>query len=264
MKFKLFKPVKPYILGQDFGAKALVSYYRENGVPMDSGHNGLDLGAAHGAPIYATHEGTAYYEVDAKQGHGVVLRTDEQFDYLDGQSFYKTIYWHLCDPKKDPQFISPLYNKKDVKIKAGDVIGYADSTGLSTGDHLHFGLKPCALMEPPNTWFNLEQNNGFMGAIDPKPFFSGLFAEDIKNIEYPLEYDMQFGNNNAEVKKLQLKLQKLGYFPITQICTGIYGNVTREAVYVFQQENVVMTWMERWYYRGLYCGGKTRMALNRL
>ena len=60
----------------------------------------------------------------------------------------------------------------------GDVLAESDNTGLSTGPHLHFGLKPVAKGEQSWIWFNVEQKNGYLGAIDPLPYFNGLYAYD--------------------------------------------------------------------------------------
>ena len=59
----------------------------------------------------------------------------------------KTIYWHL---------IKEIPVKVGQKVQAGDVVGYADNTGFSTGDHLHFGLKPQEKGENDWTWVNIE------------------------------------------------------------------------------------------------------------
>jgi hypothetical protein len=54
----------------------------------------------------------------------------------------------------------------------------ADNAGFSTGDHLHFGLKPEFVQEEqPWTRYNVEQDNGYMGAISPAPYFSKLSVE---------------------------------------------------------------------------------------
>lgn len=168
-KFDLFYPVKPFILNQGFGLNPQM--YAPFGL---KGHNGLDLQAYHGQPVYAAHDGTCYTEIDNNQGHGVVIRSDEPFLY-DGQMVHmKSIYWHLVDAN--------AVVKTGQKVKAGDLIGYADNTGFSTGDHLHFGLKPQAWNESNWTWYNTEQTNGFLGAIDPTPFFNKYYATDAKKL----------------------------------------------------------------------------------
>lgn len=191
MKFIISHPIEPFVLIQGFGVNG--DYYQAHGINI-KGHNGLDLRASHGQPIYAAHDGTALYEVDDNQGHGVVLITNEQYDYNADQVYMKTIYWHLCNPIKEPRFASPLFNKSATLIKKGDLLGYADSTGFSTGDHLHFGLKPVTKIgENLFTWGVLEPSNGYMGCIDPTPYF-----EDVR----PIIQDL-------EVKKVSLIRQAL-------------------------------------------------------
>lgn len=179
MKFSISYPIKPKIVNQKFGETSTLPYYQANGIYF-AGHNGIDFGAPHGAPIFASHDGTASYQIDAAQGHGVVIITNDKFEYKDGESYFKTIYWHMCDPVKEPKYASPIYKKGNVQVKEGDIIGYVNSTGLSTGDHLHYGLKPVMPGETPGTWYNLTQNEGYMGAIDPTPYLRDEFAADIK------------------------------------------------------------------------------------
>lgn len=186
MELSLSYPVTPVRFNQHFGTNG--TYYQANGINI-LGHNGCDFGAFHGQPVYAAHDGIALYESDNSSGHGVVIISDQPYDYKGGLVFFKTIYWHFCDPKKEPKYASPIYtalgNKvnsgKGVFVKRGDLIGFADSTGLSTGDHLHFGLKPINKGRSPKegdapdlnigNWVNVEQNNGYLGAIDPEPYF---------------------------------------------------------------------------------------------
>jgi hypothetical protein len=260
---ELYYPVKPLYMNQKFGSVAMLAYYKANGINITQ-HNGIDFATKHGQPIYATHDGMAYYEIDPGQGHGVVIRTNGQFDYEDGQAHFKTIYWHLCDPVKEPQFASPVLKatiNSPIPVKAGDVIGYADSTGVSTGDHLHFGVKPVGKGEPANTWYNLEQNNGMYGAIDPNPYFNGLFAEDAQR--HYFYNDMELGQTSNDIKELQKRLKMLGYFPATQECTGFYGQTTRESVFKFQLDHLVLSWWAKKVHKGRYCSTQTRAALNR-
>jgi len=168
-KLRLYIPVKPYGLNQGFGGN--YDSYKQFGI---KGHNGLDLRASHGQPVYAAHDGICYPEIDSSGGNGVVIRTNDHFDYEDKQAYFRTIYWHLI---QDDAIV-----KTGQQVKAGDLIGYADSTGYSSGDHLHFGLKPEDW--DPKDWqfFNLEYDNGYKGAIDPTPYMCDIFAEDVNKM----------------------------------------------------------------------------------
>jgi len=189
-KLSIFYPVNPMIITQGWGVNG--EYYRANKINV-AGHNGEDLLAYHGQPVYAAHDGIAYYETDTKGGQGVVILSDKPYDYKGKQCYYKSIYWHLCDPK-ETKYKSPVYvalgskanTGKGTPVKAGDLIGYADNTGLSSGDHLHFGFKPCIPGDGTGTgdpsdisdFVNIEQSNGYLGAIDPTPYWNGQYAED--------------------------------------------------------------------------------------
>lgn len=250
---KLYYPVKPWLVTQRFGETAFLSYYATNGVNV-VGHNGMDILTTRGQPIYAAHDGVCYPEVDNKQGHGVVLRSVDKFDY-NGQSLsFKTIYWHLIDniPVKTGQ-----------AVKAGEIIGYSNSTGLSSGDHLHFGLKPVGVNEANGAWFNTEQNNGYQGAIDPEPYFNKEYAVDIgKPTSNYFNVNLQRGSTGEEVKKLQKFLVGLGYLSESEVI-GIYGPRTQNAVFMFQMNFVTpLTWSEQYVYQGRYWGPKSRKVAN--
>ena len=181
-KLELYYPCKPLGIHQVFGRKDPI--YTAMGM---LGHNGIDFLAIHGQPIYASHDGYAYFETDSTGGEGVVIRSDKQYDLGNGPVYIKTIYWHMVDASKEPQFVSPITNRDTTTqgqpVKAGDLIGYADNTGQSTGDHCHFGLKTMALGEDGSSWYNTNQNNGYFGAIDPQPYFNGFFAQDVTSVD---------------------------------------------------------------------------------
>lgn len=166
---KLLRPVKPFNIVQKFGNDP--AYYAKfhdvYGQP-EKGHMGLDLQASHGEPVYASHDGVAFFERDAHGGEGV---------YINGDRF-RTIYWHLIGGT-DSKFPSPVPLDGSPKaVKAGDLIGYADNTGApfeSSGDHLHFGLIMINAWNQPQN-----QNNGFNGCIDPEPFITEEYAVDVQ------------------------------------------------------------------------------------
>ncbi len=144
-------------------------------------------------------------------------------------------------------------------IKRGDLIGFADNTGFSTGDHLHFGLKPIKTanggpISPEDAtdvgnYQNLEQLNGYAGAIDPSPYYLGKNAND----KFDFLYDMNLYNINSDVLELQ---KRLGVAPANSYLPfGIYGPKTRQAVIAYQTaHNISPTGT---------CGPVTRASLNR-
>ena len=86
-------------------------------------HDGVDMAAAQGTPIYAAKSGkvtTASYQAG---GAGYYV----SINHGDG---FSSIYMHMT------HFIVA----RDQHVTAGQVIGYVGSTGGSTGPHLHFGI----------------------------------------------------------------------------------------------------------------------------
>ena len=86
-------------------------------------HNGVDMAAAQGTPIYAAKSGkvtTASYQAGGAGYYGSI-------NHGDG---FSSIYMHMTH-----FIVSP-----GQYVTAGQVIGYVGSTGGSTGPHLHFGI----------------------------------------------------------------------------------------------------------------------------
>lgn len=167
MKLQLYYPFKTFFISQHFGETANLALYKANNIPITM-HNGVDF-VSPNIYVRASHNGTVVFAgEDGAGGLGVVVRTNEKYDYKDGQAYFKTIYWHLKT--------GTIRVKGGQQIKTGDILGEQDSTGLSTGDHLHYGLKPVQQGEEEWAWYNLEQNNGVMGAVDPMPYMNGIWA----------------------------------------------------------------------------------------
>lgn len=169
-KLELYYPCKPLGVNQPFGTN-FNDFYKKLGM---KGHNGIDFLAPDSTIIRACHDGVVTFTgEDGSAGLGVVLRTTEAVLDKDGDNkfFFKTIYWHI---KKGSFKVKP----GDL-VKIGDVLALADNTGMSTGAHLHFGLKPVLQGEEDWSWSNIFPSNGYFGAIDPMPYFNGQFAEDV-------------------------------------------------------------------------------------
>jgi|TARA_A100001391_G_scaffold205466_1_gene207544 murein DD-endopeptidase MepM/ murein hydrolase activator NlpD len=88
------------------------------------GHEGVDLAAPAGTPIYASADG----QVTMAQWNGGYGRHVQ----LTHENGYVTSYSHMSRIADD---IEP-----GVVVRQGDVIGYVGTTGQSTGNHLHFEL----------------------------------------------------------------------------------------------------------------------------
>ena len=87
-------------------------------------HKGVDLKTYVGEPIYAAADGIVTKDAYEYRGYGnyVIVKHSNGFE---------TRYAHL----------SKRIAKKGDKVKAGDRIGLAGNTGLSTGPHLHFEIR---------------------------------------------------------------------------------------------------------------------------
>lgn len=85
-------------------------------------HNGVDLKAAEGTPVYAVDDGVVYVSKYTNTGSGEYVTLKH--------SGYYSYYCHLAR----------RVVRSSEKVKAGDLIGYSGNTGISTGPHLHFGL----------------------------------------------------------------------------------------------------------------------------
>lgn len=84
-------------------------------------HQGIDLDTGTGWPVVATRAGTAYTAYSSAAGNYVTI------DHHDG---FRSVYMHL----------SGFSISNGSVVSAGQQIGLTGSTGVSTGDHLHFGI----------------------------------------------------------------------------------------------------------------------------
>lgn len=87
-------------------------------------HNGVDLAANTGTPVYASKSGTvtlSVYDGSTGWGHCIVINHGDGFS---------TRYGHM-----DSRVVS-----NGEYVTQGQVIGYVGSTGWSTGPHLHFTI----------------------------------------------------------------------------------------------------------------------------
>lgn len=86
-------------------------------------HNGVDMAAPAGSPILAAYDGTV-----AAAGYSSTMGN---YIYINHGSGLVTIYMHA----------SALYVSAGQSVSKGDKIAAVGTTGTSTGNHLHFGVR---------------------------------------------------------------------------------------------------------------------------
>ena len=85
-------------------------------------HQGVDLAAPKNTPVYATRSG-----VVTASTYGNAAGYYVTINHGDG---FSSVYMHMTH----------YVVSKGAKVSQGQVIGYMGSTGISTGNHLHFGI----------------------------------------------------------------------------------------------------------------------------
>ena len=110
-------PVSGYRLTSAFGMR------KHPVLKVNRMHNGVDMACAAGTPIYATRAGTVTTASYQASGAGNYV----SINHLDG---FSSIYMHMTH----------YVVSKGQSVSQGQLIGYVGNTGISTGDHLHFGI----------------------------------------------------------------------------------------------------------------------------
>lgn len=123
-------PLAPgYVISSPFGARR--SY---NDGPVDSYHAGQDFAAPGGTPVVAPAAGRVVLaEPLTVRGNAVVI---------DHGMGVHTGYWHL----------STIHVSEGQEVAVGDLIGEVGTTGLSTGDHLHWEMRVLGVPVDPLEW----------------------------------------------------------------------------------------------------------------
>ena len=102
------------------GVTGQVGAYCHSGLP----HGGVDISANTGDPVYAAYGGTLQRLTQASYGTHIIITS------VDG---YSTVYAHLSGYAAGAPDGST--------VSTGQLIGYAGTTGNSTGVHLHFEVR---------------------------------------------------------------------------------------------------------------------------
>jgi len=123
------------------------------------GHNGWDISAPKGTPVKAMADGYIVERLGKDTGYG--LRLSQMIPIPNSDRDWLITYGHFDRFSVNDEF---SWYQKMIPVKEGDVIGFVDSTGFSTGNHLHFSL-----YEYDKAGKKLHSDNGYGGAIDPAP-----------------------------------------------------------------------------------------------
>lgn len=150
---RFYWPTTIQFVTQAFGINAWV--YNKYNLP---GHEGIDMRAPYDSEIYAVWWG----EVTRNNYHNA-YGNHIRIKHLIRGNEYESIYAHFPE-------LSPL--EIGDRVIRGQVIGLADSTGNSSGSHLHFGLKQFVGEKPDTEWQS--KFNWPYDLIDPTPFFKEL------------------------------------------------------------------------------------------
>lgn len=165
---KLYQPVSPWIVNQKFGEnRACVPTGGGAVITCDGtkpptgykslygkkGHLGIDLFSVHGQPVYCAADGVVH-SIDTSERTGL----DVKVLTTDGKDKYIHVYEHLLGYQP----------KVGDEVKRGRLIGWADNTGYSSGDHLHFELKKYI-------------DDGYV-SVDPMKYMEPKFAKDADGV----------------------------------------------------------------------------------
>jgi len=143
-----FENLKYNAIAQFFGVNG--HWYKRYDL---KGHNGIDHLAPKGVPVLAVCDGVCAGIKTTKEGYGIYVRQFSDVIKYSGDKL-DIIYGHL----------EKVALNDGQSIKKGQVIGYADNTGYSFGNHLHLGVRII-----DSTGKVRDYDNGFMGYFDHYP-----------------------------------------------------------------------------------------------
>lgn len=153
--------------------------YGPDSMYQDGMHKGIDFGISGGTPIIAPGTGTVSTKsYDGERGNYIII------DHGDG---FSTWYYHLQSP-------SPLSVGSAV-TKGSTVVGYVGTTGLSTGNHLHWETRVNGNHMNPRDFMAQYANSGASASI-PFDFLgriliSGWSLRDFRGSREPVSGDVR-------------------------------------------------------------------------
>ena len=179
------QPIRPFQIKTKRGGECPIGYSDFYALLGMKGHNGRDYTTWYQEPLFfpviAECEWEAKTEIDSSGGVGLDVfsktrikidvlpkeagaQARKEFEENDGFMFVKFRFWHA---KNNLVADGTL-------IRLGDKIQLCNSTGASSGNHLHFGFKFCS---PSRV--TLDKNNGYYGAVDFSRWYTDFFILDL-------------------------------------------------------------------------------------
>ena len=98
-------------------------------------HEGLDISAKRGTPVYASAKGTVSF-ARRNGGYGNMIRINHKYGF-------QTVYGHL----------HKILVRNGQTVKRGEKIGEVGSTGLSTAPHLHYEVRFKDKAQNPRSYY---------------------------------------------------------------------------------------------------------------
>jgi murein DD-endopeptidase MepM/ murein hydrolase activator NlpD len=179
------------------------------------GHNGIDIGFREGCPIVSPGRLWISYLQDDPNGYGRNVWAETESKQINGD-YYKL---ELCFAHAK-EFACDAYNWADI----GKILAYGDSTGFSTGHHLHFGIRPYVKIKNED-WKQMFPDNGYKGWIEPMQFFkitNNPNIMDLTNLEKKIVIE---GTGSGRVGIIiNGKLREVKTERVAQACLYVVAN----------------------------------------
>lgn len=172
-----------------------------------NGHNGLDFATPTGTKILAPHDGKVIEATLDPKGYGIYVKIENSIE--------GSVLAHLREFRVGV----------GDGVKEGDLIGYSDNSGNSTGAHLHWGYYR----------FPRDRQNGFAGFIDQTPYI-GTGTPNLDQQKQLDECRIDRDGNHNDRMALYEELGFTGVFNRTVAVEKIRQLLALEKTYVEKDE----------------------------
>ena len=148
-------------------------------------HNGVDIAAPAGTPVYAICDGIVVNRFGKNYGNFINL-------FFSNDDMNKSLYGNQARYAHLQSFNC----KNGQSVKRGDVIGYVGTSGNSTGNHLHFEYHDAQTGLQPSGWGYSKWKHG---SLDPLKYIEFKLNGEVIN---PLKEDWRIELGRTALDKL--------------------------------------------------------------